>query len=79
MPHSFKPITRVPVPHWCHARRPAREKNRLACGKTGQAIVEVAGIEPASSGLSIGLLRAQPVLDCRDRYVHWQLWRSVSG
>jgi hypothetical protein len=43
------------------------------------SFVEVAGIEPASSGLSIGLLRAQPVVDCRDRYLHWQLWRSVSG
>ncbi len=42
------------------------QSNALTCGKTGQGIVEVAGIEPASSGFSIGLLRAQPVVDCRD-------------
>ena len=29
--------------------------------------VEVAGIEPASSGTSVGLLRAQPAGDCRGR------------
>ena len=29
------------------------------------ACVEVAGIEPASSGFSVGLLRAQPAFDCR--------------
>ena len=28
-------------------------------------LVEVAGIEPASSGFSMGLLRAQPAVDCR--------------
>jgi hypothetical protein len=44
-----------------------RQDNALTCGKTGQGIVEVAGIEPASSGFSVGLLRAQPVLNCRGR------------
>jgi hypothetical protein len=43
------------------------QDNALTCGKTDQGIVEVAGIEPASSGFSMGLLRAQPALDCRDR------------
>ena len=42
------------------------KQNALTCGKTGQGIVEVAGIEPASSSFSVGLLRAQPVLDCRE-------------
>jgi len=41
-------------------------------------IVEVAGIEPASSGFSLGLLRAQPVLNCRDPFRYRrQVW-SVS-
>ena len=40
--------------------------------------VEVAGIEPASSGFSLGLLRAQPVRDCRERHLHRHRCRSVS-
>ena len=40
--------------------------------------VEVAGIEPASSGTSVGLLRAQPIEDCRGRYCYRQLHRPVS-
>jgi hypothetical protein len=46
---------------------PFEQNNALTCGKTSQGIVEVAGIEPASSGFSMGLLRAQPALGCRDR------------
>ncbi len=34
-------------------------------GSNVDTLVEVAGIEPASSGFSMGLLRAQPVEDCR--------------
>jgi hypothetical protein len=56
----------------------AGQRNRLTCGKTGQAIVEVAGIEPASSGFSVGLLRAQPVLDCRDHHRYRRQRWSVS-
>ena len=40
-----------------------------ACGtpvRMGPHQVEVAGIEPASSSFSLGLLRAQPIRDCRD-------------
>ena len=44
---------------------PFGQNNALTCGKTGQGIVEVAGIEPASSGFSMGLLRAQPTVRCR--------------
>jgi len=40
--------------------------------------VEVAGIEPASSGISVGLLRAQPVMDCRRRRRYRQQHRPVS-
>ncbi len=40
--------------------------------------VEVAGIEPASSGFSLGLLRAQPVSDCRGRHLHRHRCRPVS-
>jgi hypothetical protein len=47
----------------------------------GQAIVtsvEVAGIEPASSGFSVGLLRAQPAVDCRVPFRYRRQVRSVS-
>ena len=54
------------------------QDNALTRGKTGQGIVEVAGIEPASSGFSMGLLRAQPVLGCRERLRHRQRCHSVS-
>ena len=39
--------------------------------------VEVAGIEPASSGISMGILRAQPVEDCRGRHCYRHLCRPV--
>jgi len=35
-----------------------------------EEMVEVAGIEPASFGDSMGLLRAQPAVDCRDQRCH---------
>src|SRR5581483_7136995 len=37
----------------------------LTCGVTSQTVVEVAGVEPASSELSTGLLRAQPARESR--------------
>jgi len=40
--------------------------------------VEVAGIEPASSGFSVGLLRAQPASGCRGRRRCWRQCRPVS-
>jgi hypothetical protein len=43
----------------------------------GKASLEVAGFEPASSGVSIGLLRAQPALDCRGRHHCRRLCRPV--
>ena len=58
--------------------RDSRQNNALTCGKTDQGIVEVAGIEPASSGFSMGLLRAQPALDCRDRLRYRRQSHSVS-
>ena len=48
-------------------------------GQMRQNIVEVAGIEPASSGVSIGLLRAQPALDCRGRHHCRRLCRPVAN
>ena len=45
----------------------------------GKASLEVAGIEPASSGVSIGLLRAQPALDCRGRHHCRRLCRPVAN
>jgi len=42
-------------------------------------IVEVAGIEPASSSFSVGLLRAQPVSGCRGRLRYRRQRRTVSG
>ena len=58
----------------------ARTKNKtaLTCTNAGQGVVEVAGIEPASSGFSIGLLRAQPAVNCRDRFRYRRQVRSVS-
>ena len=53
-------------------------EDALTCGKTSQGIVEVAGIEPASSGFSMGLLRAQPVLGCRDWFRYRRQCHSVS-
>ncbi len=53
-------------------------ENALTCGKTGQGIVEVAGIEPASFSFSSGLLRAQPALGCRGRLCYRQRCRPVS-
>jgi hypothetical protein len=44
-----------------------------------QVQVEVAGIEPASSGAAIGLLRAQPARDCRGRHVCRQQRRPVTN
>jgi len=64
--------TPVAEPGW------REQSNALTCGKTGQGIVEVAGIEPASSGFSIGLLRAQPVVDCRDPLRYRRQCGSVS-
>ena len=43
------------------------------------ASLEVAGFEPASSGVSIGLLRAQPALDCRGRHHCRRLCRPVAN
>jgi hypothetical protein len=40
--------------------------------------VEVAGIEPASSGFLVGLLRAQPVVNCRGRRSYRRQRRPVS-
>ena len=53
-------------------------KTALTCTNAGQGVVEVAGIEPASSGFSIGLLRAQPAVNCRDRFRYRRQVRSVS-
>ena len=55
-----------------------RQDNALTCGKTSQGIVEVAGIEPASSGFSVGLLRAQPASDCRGRHFCRRQCRPVT-
>ena len=41
-------------------------------------VVEVAGIEPASPSFSVGLLRAQPVLDCQDHHRYRRQRSSVS-
>ena len=41
--------------------------------------VEVAGIEPASSGAAAGLLRAQPTRDCRGRHHCRRLCRPVTN
>jgi hypothetical protein len=51
---------------------------QVARGSNVDTLVEVAGIEPASSGFSIGLLRAQPVEDCRGRRRHRRQRRPVS-
>jgi hypothetical protein len=56
-------------------------KRPLTHGAAGQGtlyVVEVAGIEPASSGFLMGLLRAQPVKDCRDGHRDRRRWPSVS-
>ena len=47
-------------------------------GSNVAVLVEVAGIEPASSGFSLGLLRAQPAEDCRERRLCRRCQRSVS-
>ena len=43
------------------------------------AAVEVAGIEPASSGTAVGLLRAQPAVNCRGRHRCRQQCRPVTN
>ena len=79
-----RPVANLPVARSSGPDRSRRSaavptyENALTCGKTGQGIVEVAGIEPASSGFSVGLLRAQPVLDCQDQRRYRQQRRSVS-
>ena len=80
LPHQFPDDTPVcPFRALWSLRFPASgQNNALTCGKTGQGIVEVAGIEPASSGFSVGLLRAQPALDCRERRRYRRQRCSVS-
>ena len=56
---------------------PARTLNVLVGALQSQSVVEVAGFEPASSGVSIGLLRAQPAGNCRGRHHCWRLSRPV--
>ena len=55
-----------PVSYSCHEapNRPLIRAKILVSGL--RFLVEVAGIEPASSGVSIGLLRAQPASGCRE-------------
>jgi hypothetical protein len=43
-------------------------KTASTCNVACRKSVEVAGIEPASSGAAIGLLRAQPAKNCRGRH-----------
>jgi hypothetical protein len=65
------------VPYSCPVAIVAKGDTALTCTNTGQSVVEVAGIEPASSGVSIGLLRAQPARNCRGRHHCWRLSRPV--
>ena len=56
----------------------AQQERALTCGKTGQGLVEVAGIEPASFSFAVGLLRAQPASDCRGRHFCRRQCRPVT-
>ena len=58
---------------------PGQQTEGAATGYSGNFWgVEVAGIEPASSSTSVGLLRAQPAGDCRGRHHCRRLCRPVS-
>jgi len=50
---------------WDRQGHDSTKNNAPTCEYAGKRMVEVAGIEPASSGVAIGLLRAQPASDCR--------------
>jgi len=62
----------------CPVRPAAEPLNTVNRGNAPESLVEVAGIEPASSGISMGLLRAQPAGDCRGHRCYRHLWRPVS-
>jgi len=61
------------------AHRPRLPASIEDPGQGAEKLVEVAGFEPASSGVSIGLLRAQPALDCRGRHHCRRLCRPVAN
>jgi site-specific DNA recombinase len=74
--HAY-PYFRVP-----DAKKPGPIGTRASCRtpvRMGSHQVEVAGIEPASSGDSVGLLRAKPTGDCRGRHRCRRPCRPVSG
>jgi hypothetical protein len=79
-------FNRAPADFVCHirvARCPARRRhtsnNVLVCTFTTKPFLEVAGIEPASSGAAVGLLRAQPARDCRGRHFCRRQCRPVTN
>jgi site-specific DNA recombinase len=64
----------------CHEQyRPPFDDIFSVCEFEYETRVEVAGIEPASSGFSLGLLRAQPAGDCRGHRYCRRPRRPVSG
>ena len=71
--HVSRCVQAWPTRYW-------RTSNNVpACMFATEPLLEVAGIEPASSGAAIGLLRAQPTGICRGRHHCRRLCRPVTN